>query len=69
MLFLSHLSLGRHVGLSRRYRQQRGEGGSTAKNEVVYRWERMKSFCCLGGSDMLSSTGVVNLSFRDERGR
>jgi len=69
MLFMSHLSLGRHVAVSRRYQQQKGPTESMGKNEMVYRWQKMKSFCCLGPTNMLASTGVVNISFRDDRGR
>jgi hypothetical protein len=66
--FLSHMSIGHHAEVFANYETRRKEESSSLFNKVIFNMESFKKFCCIGKPSLEASTGIVSVTFHDEKG-
>ena len=66
--FLSHLSIGYHAQLIANYESRRKEEKGSFMDKCVFSIESLKTFCCVGKPSLETSTGIVSVIFKDEKG-
>lgn len=67
-LFISNLSVGYHPHLLLDYEQRKTSKQSSFFNRLVYSFQGLKKFCCVGNHDMREATGIVKIDYVDEKG-
>lgn len=65
--FLSYLVVGHHAHLAANY-LHRHQNAPSLLNRLLFGLHSAKKFCCLGKPSLEEGTGLVELSFTDEKG-
>jgi hypothetical protein len=66
--FLSHMSIGYHSQLIASYESRRKEEKGSFMDKFAFNIESLKTFCCIGKPSLETSTGIVSVVFKDEKG-
>jgi hypothetical protein len=62
------MSIGYHSQLVANYETRRKEEKGSFMDKFVFNIESFKTFCCVGKPSLESSTGIVSVIFKDDKG-